>query len=111
MKLQACSAEGFFMHSHSRSSSSVAVMGEGFRRSFPVEHDLPPAMSALMARLAALESRPESAAIGSGKIRSAENLAQAADGVARHLPLPSRRAPETISAPQAGIRDDRLHHQ
>jgi hypothetical protein len=73
MKLQACSAEGFFMHSHSRSASSMVVMGEGFRRSFPVEHDLPPAMTALIARLAALESKPEAAAVASGKTRSAEN--------------------------------------
>jgi hypothetical protein len=51
----------------------MAVMGEGFRRSFPVEHDLPPAMSALMSRLASLESKPDSAAVASGKIRSAEN--------------------------------------
>jgi hypothetical protein len=65
MKLRACSAEGFFMHSHSRSSSSMAVMGEGFRRSFPVEHDLPPVMSALIGRLAALESKPQCAAVAS----------------------------------------------
>jgi hypothetical protein len=52
----------------------MAVMGEGFRRSFPVEHDLPPAMSALMARLAAVEAKPESAALASGKTRSPENL-------------------------------------
>jgi hypothetical protein len=61
------------MHSHSRSASSMAVMGEGFRRSFPVEHDLPPAMSALITRLAALELKPESTAVASGKTRSAEN--------------------------------------
>jgi hypothetical protein len=48
-------------------------MGEAFKRSFPLEPDLPPAMSALIARLAALESKPEPAAVASGQIRSTKN--------------------------------------
>jgi hypothetical protein len=51
----------------------MAVMGEAFRRSFPVEQDLPPAMSALITRLAALESKPESATAAGGKTRSVES--------------------------------------
>jgi hypothetical protein len=38
-------------------------MGEAFQQSFPVEHDVPPAMRALIARLAQLESKAESAVV------------------------------------------------
>jgi hypothetical protein len=61
------------MQSTHRSSSSMAVMGDVFRRSFPVEQDLPPAMSALIARLAALESKSQSAPAAGGKTRSVES--------------------------------------
>jgi hypothetical protein len=50
-------------------------MSEAFRRSFPVEHDLPPAMSDLLARLAALESKPGLGTVRSEKNRGAENYA------------------------------------
>jgi hypothetical protein len=53
----------------------MAVMSEAFRISFPVEHDLPAAMSDLLARLAALESQPGLGAVAPGKSRSAENNA------------------------------------
>jgi len=42
------------MHSRHR-TPPTAVMNEAFRRSFPPQHDLPPAMRALLAKLAALE--------------------------------------------------------
>src|SRR4051794_4146175 len=45
---------GFIMHSRYR-TPPAGVMNEAFRRSFPPQHDLPPAMSALLAKLAALE--------------------------------------------------------
>jgi hypothetical protein len=61
------------MQSSRRSSSSMAVMGDAFRRSFPLEQDLPPAMHALITRLAALEAKPASAAVAADKIRSTEN--------------------------------------
>ncbi|MEA2861967.1 MAG: hypothetical protein QOC72_4006 [Methylobacteriaceae bacterium] len=47
------------MHSRRRLSSPTAVMNEAFRQSFPLQHDLPPAMSALLAKLAALEAKPD----------------------------------------------------
>jgi hypothetical protein len=53
----------------------MAVMSEAFRRSFPVEHDLPPAMRELLARLAALESQPGLGAAAPAKDRWAENYA------------------------------------
>jgi len=53
----------------------MAVMSEAFKRSFPVEHDLPAAISDLLARLAALESQPGLGAVALGKSRSAENNA------------------------------------
>jgi hypothetical protein len=53
----------------------MAVMSEAFRRSFPIEQDLPAAMSDLLARLAALESQPGLGAVAPGKSRSAENNA------------------------------------
>ena len=37
-------------------------MNEAFRRSFPPQHDLPPAMSALLAKLSALEAKNAAAA-------------------------------------------------
>jgi hypothetical protein len=40
-------------------ASPTAVMTEAFRQSFPPQHDLPPAMSALIAKLAALEEKVE----------------------------------------------------
>jgi len=51
----------------------MAVMGEAFRRSFPLDHNLPPAMSAVLARLAALDSKPASAAATCGKVRAVES--------------------------------------
>jgi hypothetical protein len=38
--------------------SPADVMSEAFRQSFPLQRDLPPAMSALLAKLAALEEKP-----------------------------------------------------
>jgi hypothetical protein len=49
-------------------------MNDAFRRSFPVEHDLPSEMRALLARLAALEARSEVAAIATDKICADQGL-------------------------------------
>jgi hypothetical protein len=46
------------MHSRYR-MPPTAVMNEAFRRSFPPQHDLPPAIRALLAKLAALEVKSE----------------------------------------------------
>jgi hypothetical protein len=51
----------------------MAVMNDAFRQSFPIEHDLPSEMRALLARLAALEAKNEMAAIVTGKIRTDES--------------------------------------
>ena len=59
------------MHSPCRSSSAMAVMGEAFKRSFPLDRDLPPALSAALARLAAVEAN-EVRPLPSGKMRVAE---------------------------------------
>jgi hypothetical protein len=53
------------MHSRRRLSSPTAVINEAFRQSFPLQHDLPPAMSAVLAKLAALEEKPDIGAIAS----------------------------------------------
>jgi hypothetical protein len=64
------------MHSRYR-TPPTAVMNEAFKRSFPPQHDLPPAMSALLAKLAALELESHPCGIVSGldpakKLRSRE---------------------------------------
>jgi hypothetical protein len=53
----------------------MAAMSEAFTTSFPVEHDLPPAMQDLLARLAALESQPGLDTAPPDKDRWAENYA------------------------------------
>jgi hypothetical protein len=52
------------MHSRYR-TRPTAVMNEAFRQSFPPQHDLPPAMSALLAKLAALEAKSDACAVAS----------------------------------------------
>jgi hypothetical protein len=46
--------------------SPTAVMNEAFRQSFPPQHDLPPAMNALLAKLSAVE--PKTTALAAGEI-------------------------------------------
>jgi hypothetical protein len=43
--------------------SPASVINEAFRQSFPLQHDLPPAMSALLAKLSALEAKTKAAAL------------------------------------------------
>ncbi len=44
------------MQSRNRSCSTTSVMRDAFRQCYPLQHDLPPAMSAALARLAELEA-------------------------------------------------------
>jgi hypothetical protein len=55
---------GLHMHSRYR-RSPAAVMNEALRQSFPPQHDLAPAMSAVLAKLAALEAESNVCAIAS----------------------------------------------
>jgi hypothetical protein len=48
--------------------SPTAVMNEAFRQSFPPQHDLPPAMNALLAKLSALELKTKATALAAGEM-------------------------------------------
>jgi hypothetical protein len=53
----------------------MSVMGDAFKRSFPPQHDLPQAMGALIAKLAAMESYRARAAGHAGKVLVEEKSA------------------------------------
>jgi hypothetical protein len=47
--------------------SPASVINDAFRQSFPLQHDLPPAMSALLTKLSALEANTDATALAAAE--------------------------------------------